>query len=272
MVLQDGWPRPFMSYSVGDPYCIRSFSDALRRLMEQSSGEEQKAIFPQPRRLKVELRRLLDDGIYVGGQVKLITEGMRKRVVLQPHRGGPSLPFSAWSAGQREFTPLLLGLYYLLPSSGIGKREDVELVIIEEPEMGLHPQAILSFCLLLMELLHRGYKVVVATHSPVVLDIVWALQELKSVGKETIALDALKSIFRIQRLSPPIKALLQTALSKRYRTYFFSRGVEGVTIRDISSLDPAAENEAISGWGGLSGYSGDIADKVGEALALGGIA
>ena len=30
--------------------------------------------------------------------------------------GESRLPFMTWTAGQREFTPLLLGLYHLLPS------------------------------------------------------------------------------------------------------------------------------------------------------------
>lgn len=269
MVLQDGWPRPFMSYAVGDPYCLRSFSDALRRLMEQGLGSGN-ALFPQPRRLKAELRRLLDDGIYVGGKVKLDTQGLRKRVVLEPHDGGPSLPYSAWSAGQREFTPLLLGLYWLLPSAKITKKQQIQSVVIEEPEMGLHPQAILSFCLVTLELLHRGYRVIVSTHSPIVLDVVWALRELMLI-EEATALAALKSIFGIRRLDAPMQDLLSSALQRTCRTYYFNRTGDGVTIRDISSLDPGSDDEAVSGWGGLSGFSGDIADRVGEALAAGGV-
>ena len=42
--------------------------------------------------------------------------------------------------------------------------------------MGLHPQGIATAMLLVLELLRRGYKVVLSTHSTVVLDMVWALR------------------------------------------------------------------------------------------------
>ena len=48
----------------------------------------------------------------------------------------------------------------------------------------------------------------------------------------------------------------------------FERPVRGrnVYIQDISSLDPGDDEDRISGWGGLSGFSGRVADVVGEAL------
>ena len=45
LVLQDGWPKPFMGYSVGDPYCMRRFSDSVRQLME-SAFDTENVIFP----------------------------------------------------------------------------------------------------------------------------------------------------------------------------------------------------------------------------------
>ena len=44
-----------------------------------------------------------------------------------------------WSAGQREFVPLLLGMYWLMPPAKISPAQRLEWVVIEEPEMGLHP-------------------------------------------------------------------------------------------------------------------------------------
>jgi AAA domain, putative AbiEii toxin, Type IV TA system len=263
LVLQDGWPKPFMAYSAGDPYCMRRFSDSLRLLMEQGLGSGD-AIFPQPKRLKAELRSLLDDAIYVGAKLKLETDGLRRRVVLAPHEG--ALPFSAWSAGQREFTPLLLGLYWLMPPGQAPRRGALNLVVVEEPEMGLHPQAIVSFGLLVLELLSRDYRVVVSTHSPVMLDLVWAIQQLKEVARP-VALKVLQAVFGLPRLSTQIQKVLTSALEKSYRTYAFERGPSGVAVRDISQLDPGSDDPLISGWGGLSGYSGRIAELVGEALA-----
>jgi len=264
LVLQDGWPKPFMGYSPGDPYCMRDFSESLRRLMEQGLGSG-KAIFPQAGRLKSQLRRLVDEGIYIGAELQLHTEGPRKQIVLCPHGSKAPLPYSAWSAGQREFTPLLMGMYWLMPSTKVKRKGHVRTVIIEEPEMGLHPQAIVSFCLLMLELLWREYHVILSTHSPVVLDVIWALKELAQL-EEALAIQCLKKIFGVAVLGPPIREVFASALKKDYRVHFFDRTDDEVEVRDISSLDPGDDDEHVSGWGGLSGFSGRIADIVGDAL------
>lgn len=75
--------------------------------------------------------------------------------------------------------PLLLGLYWLLPPAKVRRRGALEWVVIEEPEMGLHPNAVSVVILLILELLQRGYRVCLSTHSTHVLDIVWALGVFK---------------------------------------------------------------------------------------------
>lgn len=265
LVLQDGWPKPFMAYSAGDPYCMRRFSDTLRLLMEQGMGQTMPF---SPVRIGSELRTLVDDAIYIGAKLRLLKGGARKRIVLAPGGGDSTLPYNAWSAGQREFTPLLLGLYWLMPPAKVSRRKGVDTVIIEEPEMGLHPQAILCFGMLVLELLQREYRVIVSTHSPVILDLVWAIGQLRGCSQAK-AVSALKDIFGLKRVSGQMKEVFQASLDKRYQTYFFERQGDGVVVRDISSLDPGAEDTAISGWGGLSGFSGRIAEIVGSAVAKG---
>jgi hypothetical protein len=261
-----------MGYSSGDPYCMRHFSDSVRQLMESPGFRADSSVFPQPRRLKAELKALLDTGIYQGARLELEVDGMRKRIVLSPAGASAALPYSAWSAGQREFTPLLLGLYWLMPSAKISRRAALETVVIEEPEMGLHPQAIVTFGLLVLELLQRGYRVILSTHSPVILDLVWAIGELRALD-EGRAIRALATIFALGPLpngasaSWPMRDLLRTALRKEYRTYFFDRTDEGVVAREISSLDPGNEDTGVAGWGGLTGFSGRIAQVVGESIA-----
>ncbi len=269
LVLQDGWPKPFMGYSPGDPYCMRDFSESLRCLMEQGLGSG-RAIFPQAGRLKSQLRRLIDEGIYIGAELQLHTEGPRKQIVLCPHGSKTPLPYSAWSAGQREFTPLLMGMYWMMPSTKVKQKGDFRTVIIEEPEMGLHPRAIVSFCLLMLELLWRGYRVILSTHSPVVVDVIWALKELAQLD-EPLAIQPLKKIFDVTVLGQPIREVFASALEKDYRVYFFDRTGDEVEVRDISSLDPGDDDDRVAGWGGLSGFSGRIADIVGNALYAGSV-
>jgi hypothetical protein len=256
LVLQDGWPKPFMSYGVGDPYSIRKFSEVIRRLTEGLRLFKLNELIPFR-----ELQEVVNAAIYSGSILEVKREEMRRQVVLRPFGNSKGLPYSVWSAGQREFTPLLLGWSAVgfLPELREGTN-----VIIEEPEMGLHPQAIIALWLLILELLTLGGRVVVSTHSPVVLDLIWALRELSTVEPD-IAVDALCKIFQLEKPSNEVRELLADVLKKTYRTYFFNRTDSGVITQDISSLDPGSEDENIAGWGGLSGFSGRIARIVGEA-------
>ena len=46
--------------------------------------------------------------------------------------------------------------------------------------MGLHPRAISVVVLMVFELMKRGYRVCLSTHSPQVLEAVWVLRHLKA--------------------------------------------------------------------------------------------
>src|SRR5258708_393266 len=173
---RDGWFRPFNDYRTGDPFSVRDFSEKLRRLME-SEGGRNGAIYPQATKLKPEIRELLSKTIFGGFQLELEKTGPQKRLVLQGH--GTHIPYMVWSAGQREFVPLLLGLYRLLPSAKPQRVGSINWVMIEELEMGLHPKAIAAMFFIVLELMWRGYKVCLSTHSPHVLDWVWALRHLR---------------------------------------------------------------------------------------------
>lgn len=261
LMLQNGWPRPFMGFETSDPYSLKQFSESVRILMERGLGRS-KALFPQPKRLKADLKGQIAASIYFGGELQIASEGARKRIILA--QGKSQLAVGAWSAGQREFTPLLLGLYWLMPSTKTTKQKGISTVIIEEPEMGLHPQAIVSFGLLTFELLARGYKVIVSTHSPVILDLVWMMRELGQVSRGR-AMKAFKQVFGLETLGGPMRGVFEDCLEKVYQTYFFERAKGGVRTKDISELDPGSEDADIAGWGGLSGFSGRIAEAIAEA-------
>jgi hypothetical protein len=261
LALQDGWPRPFRGYAAEDSYCLRSFSEAIRKLMEG----DWRAISYGHHRLEPELRRLVDNGVYPGVSLTTFSFGVRKQIILVTD-DRELLRYNAWSAGQREFTPLLLAIYSLVPPGRAARLGAIDTIVVEEPEAGLHPRAIMSFSLLVLDLLDRGYRLILSTHSPVILDIVWAIRELRSVG-ERAAVSALKEIFGIRRLDEKIRRVFAGALRKEYRTYHFGRSAGGVNVLDISSLDPGDKNPDVSGWGGLSGFSGDTADIVGRALS-----
>jgi hypothetical protein len=177
LALRDGWPRPFTDYSPGDPFAVREFSEKLRVLVEKEFGGE--SLFPQPKRLKKEFRNLLERDVFSKFSLKVDKVRSQKRLVLGSGNENESLPYMVWSAGQREFVPLLLGFYWLMPPTAVSRRADIEWVVLEELEMGLHPKAISVVLLMVFELLARGYRVCLSTHSSQVLDAMWALKHLR---------------------------------------------------------------------------------------------
>ncbi len=171
-----------------------------------------------------------------------------------------SLPFLTWSAGQREFIPLLLGLYRLMPAGGVGRRGALAWAIIEEPEMGLHPRAIAATMAFVVELLRRQYRVVLSTHFTQVLDVVWGLRTLSELDGTTADVAELLDLHETK----PTKAAAQSALVAKHRTYYFDRGE---AVRDISDLDPMSDDPTTAGWGGLTAFSERVANVVARAVA-----
>jgi hypothetical protein len=257
-LVREGWPRPFSDYSSGDPFAVREFSEKLRVLMEEFA--RQPLLFPQTKRLKGEFRQLLDRTVFRRFGLKVDRARPQKRLVLAQETGA-HLPYMVWSAGQREFVPLLLGFYWLLPPTRVPRRGSIDWVVIEELEMGLHPRAISVVALMVFDLLQRGYRVCISTHSPQVLEAVWVLKLLSEHGPEP---DALLKVFQAQKTSP-MRRLAAGALDKEARIFYFDPE-SGVT-RDISALDLDAEEAGRGGWGGLSEFSGRANRAVARAVA-----
>lgn len=253
MTVQNGWPRNFMSYETFDPYVVKKFSEDLRLLMEAGLGGGTKSgLFPQSGRMKKQLRDKIDESIFFGASVKLDKRTPKKRIMLDVGNN-EMLPYMEWSAGQREFMPLLLGLYWLMPSSKIQKRDNIKYVVIEEPEMGLHPMAIQALLLTFLELIKRGYKVILSTHSPVVLELCWTITMMQ---EEKAKPDHLFELFEISRKSAGIKKIFRKIVfESKFKTYYFDRENGGVKVRDISSLDPSEDNNIIADWGGITSFS-----------------
>lgn len=258
LALRDGWPRPFTDYSPGDPFAVREFSEKLRVLVEKEfSGE---SLFPQPKRLKKEFREMLERDVFSKFSLKVDKVHSQKRLVLG-EGSDDSLPYMVWSAGQREFVPLLLGLYWLMPPTKVSQRGKIEWVVLEELEMGLHPRAISVVLLMIFELVTRGYRVVLSTHSSQVLDAMWALKHLReNKAKPEVLLDVLDA----PKTAGMLK-LAETILTKKQKTHYFDR--RSGTTKDISDLDPMAEEIGEAGWGGLSEFSARASDAVARAVA-----
>ena len=260
LALRDGWPQAFGYYDSGVPFAVREFSEQLRVLIGDfgTSG----TLFPVPRRLKDEFREMLQRHIFPGFNLRVDTQRAQKRLVLSAGADPAGLPFVVWSAGQREFVPLLLGLYWLMTPAKTPRRKGLRWAVIEELEMGLHPRAIAVVVLLVFELVARGYRVCLSTHSPQVLDAIWAVKHLR---ESNASADALLNIFDAPKTPPMIKLAIKI-MQKSTRVYYFDR--EGT--RDISNLDPGDEENGNSGWGGLSEFSGRANEVVARVVANAG--
>lgn len=259
MLISDGWASPFQKLTSDTPAVARIFS---QRLFDQFSGKDAGTLFPVEKRLKQAIRKKIDEAVFHGGKVGIVEDSQHAQRLRLVH-GNMHLPFMTWTAGQREFTPLMLGLYHLLPSVQQRKREGTDWVVLEEPEMGLHPQAVTAVMLLVLDLLWRGYKVVLSTHSPHVLTMLWMMRQLKAhQARWQLVCEAFK-VFP----GPAMKPLAVSALKKDYKAHLLQFDAEGkVNSMDISTLDPSAEDERIAGWGGLTEFSSCFGDAVRKAV------
>ena len=154
--ISDGRPKNFMEYDISSPYILRNFSETLRVFFQNGMGNEH-LIFPLNNRLKGGMKKSFNDAIFHGGQVVIDEQPRQKKMRMKV--GDTSLPFMTWSAGQKEFMPLLMAIYCLtdLSSKTINKNQ-YKYVVIEEPEMGLHPRAIQSVILQILEFIKLLYQ------------------------------------------------------------------------------------------------------------------
>jgi hypothetical protein len=263
MLISDGWALPFQKLTVDTPVVARLFSQNLfERFTSRSSKGD--TLFPLDRVLKQQYRELIDQAVFHGGTIGIAEDKYTKRLKLT--HGKSQLPFMTWTAGQREFTPLLLGLYHLFPPGRVKKSKEVDWLIIEEPEMGLHPQAVMVFMLLVLELLWRGYRVVLSTHSPQVLTVLWMLRRLRENGARW---QLLCEAFGIAKPRADLESVATAALKKDVLVHLLSFGPDGdgkVSSTDISSLDPGSDDDSVSGWGGLTGFASRCAEIVRQSV------
>lgn len=257
--IADGRPKYFMEFDMATPYVLRSFSETLRIYIQGAMGDPE-LLFPISNRLKNALKQSFDDNIFHGGKIVMEENSGQKKMKMKID--DMNIPFMTWSAGQKEFMPLLIAFYCLSgPASQVFKKDNYKYVVIEEPEMGLHPQAIKAVLLEILELIQNGLKVIVSTHSTTLLDFAWAFNVVKN-SKATNKEYALYEMFDLPK-DVATSQIFEGLFNKQLSTYYFARLATGkVTSTDISSLDAGSEDSAISGWGGLSQFSSKVADVV----------
>ena len=260
LCLENGWPRFFTDYDDSVPFVLRYFSETLRQFLE-SIANLNNVIFPMNKELSAPLRESFNKSIFHNGKF-ILDQSVKKRFKL--NIGNSSIPYMAWSAGQKEFMPLLLSFYWLCPPNKTGRVKGIRYVIVEEPEMGLHPEGIQSVILQIIDLMSRGYKVIISTHSPVLLEFAWAYHYLKQMKEDNnlfAELFGLKNTHLVEKLFEDILR------NKTIKTYYFDRQDENVIVKDISSLDAGCGDQSTAEWGGLSSFSSKASDIISKIMA-----
>jgi energy-coupling factor transporter ATP-binding protein EcfA2 len=264
LCLNYGWPRFFTDFDDSTPYVLRDFSETLRRYLEGGFTHGESPVFPQaPKKVNGRLTDSFNESVFYGGEIT-VDEQAKKRLKLSIN--GLSLPFMTWSTGQKEFMPLLMAFYWLCPPTD-ERKKDLNTVIIEEPEMGLHPEAIKSIILQIIDLLSRGYRVIVSTHSPVLLEFAWAFNILKASNANDSALLELFGLDNNVKNEALVKGILH---DKTINTHYFQNTDFKVIVKDISGLDAGSEDLAVSEWGGLSSFSSKASDIISNIYANNG--
>ena len=263
--IADGRPKYFMEFSENDPFVLRKFSDTLRLLVQNGLGDSG-VLFPLPNRLKSTIKSMYNKAIFHGGKIVFDEKGGQRKIAMDVEN--MHLPLMTWSAGQKEFMPLLMAFYCLSgPPQRVVNRKQYQYIILEEPEMVLHPLAIQTIILQMIEFIHAGYKVVVSTHSPILLEFVWAYNYLKNIPEKK-RVGALCEVFGIQSSKKDNLNFLNDIYEKDIKTYYFSRNTSGkVEAKDISSLDVYSEDVAINERGGLTQFSSKANEVVSKYMA-----
>lgn len=261
--LENGWPRSFNNYTDKPPYVMREFGDVLNAKLFRYR-QRQLHLFPMEGKINREIRKGLESSIFEGSKLQIKKVIGNYNIVLSPQGSDDTIQLNAASAGQREFSPYLYSLYYLLPAGKSTKIPDVNTVIIEELEMGLHPKAIGDAFLTVLDLLSRGYRVVMSTHSPVMIDYVWALVVFQNSSKRNDAQDFLSRLFDIS--SGSFVKRISTVMEKVIKLYYFNPtdSSSQSQVTDISTLDVFNDDIAVSSWGGLTAFSTHVGQVISD--------
>lgn len=137
----------------------------------------------------IALARILEQKILAGGIDFSTPEPDPRRDILFHPLKDVALEIPIASSMVKELSPLVLYLRYLA-------RPD-ELLIIDEPEMNLHPEAQVKMIEFLAMLVNAGLRVLITTHSPYLLDhlsnLIYAAEHKKEEQKSLAEIFFLES-------------------------------------------------------------------------------
>ncbi|TAE52698.1 MAG: hypothetical protein EAZ87_24665 [Nostocales cyanobacterium] len=214
--------------TLGKSAVIQSLTSIIAGASVKTDDERQEEAEKNPQILEyINLANFLQEKI-LSGHVKVDSSTLQNEIIFQPSRD-VNLEMQVASSMVKELAPLYLCLRYLV--------EPNELLIIDEPEMNLHPAAQVEIIEFLAMLVNAGIKILITTHSPYIVDHLSNL--IKAAEYEDK--ESIKERFYLERTDAFIA-------QENVSVYLFEDG----TAKDILQ-----ENGRID-WGTFADISDDI--------------
>ncbi|MEH1834066.1 MAG: AAA family ATPase [Nostoc sp.] len=207
---------------------IQSLIEILANAYIKTTEEREEEIKKRPEvAIYAELAELLEKQI-LQGRIDFNEPGLENKIFFQPSEK-IKLEITTASSLVQGLTPLVLCLRYLA--------EPGELLIIDEPEIHLHPSVQVAITEFLAMLVQAGLKVLITTHSPYILDHLSNLMKAaKYKDKESI-----KEKFYLERTEAFIP-------QEKVSVYLFEDGMAKNILNQEGRID----------WGTFGDVSDDI--------------
>lgn len=129
----------------------------------------------------MELANILENDILLGGVETIEKPDDSIDILFRLKDNSNVFDIPSVSSGVKDLIPLVLYLRYVA--------EERDLVVIDEPEMNLHPEAQIKIMEFLAMMVNSGLNVIATTHSPYLVDHISNLTkayELKNAGKDNL--------------------------------------------------------------------------------------
>ncbi|MEG4959126.1 MULTISPECIES: AAA family ATPase [unclassified Microcoleus] len=166
---------------------VKRFLEMILTIYQKQNTDRDEEIKQNPRLQEyINLADFLEKEILQGEVGFETTSELRKELLFQP-KESTKLEMPIVSSMVKELAPLVLCLRYLVKPN--------ELLIIDEPEMNLHPAAQVEIAEFLAMLVNAGLHVLITTHSPYIVD---HLANLMQAAKHEDP-DSIKEMFYLER-------------------------------------------------------------------------
>jgi hypothetical protein len=164
------------------------------------------------------------------GKLHFEDSGLQKELLFQPNENS-KIEMPIVSSMVKELAPLVLALRYVIKPN--------EWLIIDEPEMNLHPSAQVQLIEFLAMLVNAGLPILITTHSPYIVDhIANLMQAAKNEDKEGI-----KTLFYLKQTAAFIP-------QEKVSVYLFEKGTAQNVVNEDGIID----------WRTFDEVSSDVSD------------